>query len=246
MTWVTWRQHRLQLLVGLALVVIVGVLVLITGIEMRDQFAHTDLPTCLAVSPRDQGCLALRHTFQHQYGDIADMLTTIVAALPVLAGVFLGAPLLAREFETGTFRLAWTQSVTRVRWITAKLVLLGAAVALGWAALAGLMSWWLAPINAVIGGAFGTFDLQGVVPVGYALFAFGLGTAVGAVVRRSIAPWPSPWPDTSPCATRSLPGFGRTTLPRSWTCGTHWMAAAETASATGRTADMPSMPLAGS
>jgi hypothetical protein len=31
--------------------------------------------------------------------------------------MFWGAPLVAGELESGTFRLAWTQDVSRVRWL---------------------------------------------------------------------------------------------------------------------------------
>jgi hypothetical protein len=68
----------------------------------------------------------------------------------------LGAPLVAREFDTGTYQLAWTQSITRGQWITTKLALLATAVVAGWAALDGLMSWWLArstPPSAVTSAA---------------------------------------------------------------------------------------------
>jgi len=41
-------------------------------------------------------------------------------ATPALLGIFWGAPLIARELETGTCRLAWNQSVTRTRWLTVK------------------------------------------------------------------------------------------------------------------------------
>ncbi len=45
--------------------------------------------------------------------------------MPALIGAFIGAPVLAREFETGTFRYAWTQGFGRWRWTLAKLVGLG-------------------------------------------------------------------------------------------------------------------------
>ena len=50
----------------------------------------------------------------------------ILQVFPVLIGAFIGAPLLAREMETGTFRYAWTQGFGRWRWTLAKLVALGA------------------------------------------------------------------------------------------------------------------------
>jgi hypothetical protein len=45
---------------------------------------------------------------------------------PAFIGAFWGAPLIARERETGTLRLAWTQSITRRRWLGTKFAAIGA------------------------------------------------------------------------------------------------------------------------
>ncbi len=50
------------------------------------------------------------------------ILPLLLQAVPALIGAFLGAPVLARELETGTFRYAWTQGFGRWRWTLAKLV----------------------------------------------------------------------------------------------------------------------------
>jgi len=52
-------------------------------------------------------------------------LTIIVLFLPLLTGVFLGAPLLAREHEQRTLLLAWSQDITPQRWLWTKFALLG-------------------------------------------------------------------------------------------------------------------------
>ena len=44
------------------------------------------------------------------------------------SGMFVGAPLLAREYSSGTARFAWTQGAGRTRPTVAKLILLGLAV----------------------------------------------------------------------------------------------------------------------
>ena len=103
--------------------------------------------------------------------------------VPLLFGLFWGAPLLAKEFEDGTHNLAWTQGVTRRRWLRTNLVWAFLAAALWGAALAALVSWWRCPENA-LDTRFDAFDIQGIVPVAYALFAVALGIAVGAVLRR--------------------------------------------------------------
>ena len=73
----------------------------------------------------------------------------------------------------------------------------GCAVKAGWlllaaavwgGAIAALVTWWSGPRNALFGDAFqpNYFDLQGIVPVGYAVFATALGIAAGAVLRRTL------------------------------------------------------------
>ena len=68
-------------------------------------------------------------------------------AVPGLIGMFWGAPLVAREFETGTFRLAWTQGVTRTRWLAAKLAVAGAAAIAAGELFTLMVNWWSSPIH---------------------------------------------------------------------------------------------------
>jgi hypothetical protein len=110
----------------------------------------------------------------------------MLAGIPAVVGVFWGAPLLARELETGTFRVAWTQSVTRTRWLTAKVVLVGIASVAVAAAFTLIVTWWSGPLDKVTAGRFtpGPFGQRGIVPIAYAAFAFALGVAAGAVIKR--------------------------------------------------------------
>jgi hypothetical protein len=105
---------------------------------------------------------------------------------PLLVGVFWGAPLLSREFERGTHRLAWTQSVSRLRWLLTKIGWLGLAMTVA-GLVSGLMvkAWVTVPEHhknlfdddALFGGS-------GVVAGAWWLFAFLLGVAAGGAIRR--------------------------------------------------------------
>ncbi len=120
----------------------------------------------------------------------------LLVLLPVVIGLFWGAPLIARELESGSYRLAWNQSVTRERWLAVKLGVLG----LTSMALAGLLSlalsWWASPMDhaAEVGSSGGfqqrffptLFGARGVVPIGYAAFAFALGVLIGLLIRRTV------------------------------------------------------------
>jgi hypothetical protein len=130
--------------------------------------------------------------FFEDYQTKVALLIAVVAFLPGIIGVFWGAPLITRELEHGTHRLVWNQSITRVRWLAVKLVLIGgfALVVTGLAALA--VGWWSDPVDQA-GASNGAarispsiFLARGVVPMGYAAFAFVLGVTVGVLVRRTL------------------------------------------------------------
>jgi hypothetical protein len=182
MTWLTWRQYRAQAAIAAALLAAFAALLLVTGLQMASQW-HSTLETCTA----DHTCGGLSNTLflgSHAVG----FLVIMTLGVPAVLGMLLGAPLLAHEFETGTNQFAWAQSVTRRRWLAVKAdwLLLGAAVLGG--AVSALVTWWSGPDNALQGNAFdpGRFDIMGIVPVGYAVFAMAVGIAAGALLRRVV------------------------------------------------------------
>jgi hypothetical protein len=180
MIWVAWRQFRTQALVTLALLAAFAVLVLVTGLHLRDIYNSLGGAHCGARG--DCGALI------DQDRTLPDVLGPALLAIPALLGMFWGAPLLARELESGTHRLAWTQTVTRRRWLLVRVALVGVA-ALAVAGLASwLVSWWFAPLDAVNMNRFdpSVFTERGIVAIGYAGFAFALGVAAGALTRRTL------------------------------------------------------------
>ncbi len=180
MIWLTWRQNRAQLLAAGAAVAVVAVVAGWTGRRLAD-----------LVTTSDTGYDLLTET------DVALFFAGVVmmAVIPALIGAFWGAPMVAHELETGTYRLVWNQSVTRTRWLATRLGL----TALAAAAVTGLLSlavtWWSGPIDGVVGARTGslptrltpvTFAMRGAAPVAYTLFALVLGVVIGAVVRRTV------------------------------------------------------------
>jgi hypothetical protein len=147
MMWLTWRQHRAQVLGTVGLVLLVGMVMLALG---RDAAAYLSwLPV-----------------------------------VPLLAGIFWGAPLLARELETGTHRLAWTQSVPRSRWLLAKVGWLGLAVTVTGLTLGLMTTAWLAASGGDRFANSTYFGATGVAVGAWWLFSFLLGASAGGVVRR--------------------------------------------------------------
>ena len=181
MIWVAWRQFRTQALVTLGLLAAFAVLVLVTGLHLRDVYSSLGGTHC-------SGARTARRCRHRLDKPLSDLLGPALLAIPALLGMFWGAPLVARELESGTYRLAWTQSVTRRRWLSVRVALVGVA-ALAVAGLASwLVSWWFAPLDAVNMNRFdpSVFTARGIVAIGYAGFAFALGVTTGALMRRTL------------------------------------------------------------
>ena len=127
------------------------------------------------------------------YVSTASTIAIALQAVPALIGAFVGAPVLARELETGTFRYAWTQGFGRWRWTLAKLVPLAIAVAAAAGAFSLLFSWYYQPFfaqtfsfNAQVPLDPGLFDLRGVAFAAWTLAAFAIGALAGMLIRRVV------------------------------------------------------------
>jgi ABC-type transport system involved in multi-copper enzyme maturation permease subunit len=196
MLWLTWRQFRVQATAVAALVAAFGVVLLVTGLRLASLYRDSSFAAC----HRDCGQAA--GTFLSQVGSgggyhrVYTLGAALVYLLPAVIGLFWGAPLIARELDSGTFRLAWNQSVTRERWLAVKLGVLGLASMAAAGVVSLMLGWWASPIDhAATSGSAGGFEdrfypvvfgARGIVPIGYAAFAFTLGVLVGLLVRRTI------------------------------------------------------------
>ena len=188
MTWLTWRQYRTQFAVGTAILAALCLLLVLTGLQLISQY-HTIITECASGAgnrPSGQNCSTGGGLFAG--GPTAGFVSLIVLATPVLAGLFLGAPMVAAEFEAGTTQFAWVQGITRARWLAVKAGWLLLAAAAWGGVLAALTTWWASPTNAEHGSEFypGRFDVLYLVPVGYAVFAMALGICAGALIRRTV------------------------------------------------------------
>jgi hypothetical protein len=185
LAWVSWRQHRLALAGAAALLGVLALYLLIMGLKIRG--AYASVTACHpAGSP---ACQHLVSFFNHSYWPPAEVVAGLLQAVPVLIGVFAGAPILARELETGTFRYAWTQGVGRSRWAVAELALPAVAVTAATAAFSQLFSWFYYPFFAdgqQSGFAPQFFDLRGVAFAAWTLAAFAIGALAGVLIRRVV------------------------------------------------------------
>jgi ABC-type transport system involved in multi-copper enzyme maturation permease subunit len=191
MIWLTWRQLRKQALYTVAALVALAALMLPTGLAMHNTLTNSGLGACLTKLGTAQlisgtiDCGPLREQFSNQYSGMT-FIGILFVLLPALVGLFFGAPLVAREVEHGTHRLVWTQGISRRRWAFTKFGLIGAVTLVLAAAYALGMSWWFAPLVTAGDGRMGpvAFDVQGIAPIGYTLFAVALGIFAGTVSRK--------------------------------------------------------------
>jgi ABC-type transport system involved in multi-copper enzyme maturation permease subunit len=177
----TWRQFRTPAAVAFGALVVVAAFAAVTGRDLVHAFAAT-----LAACGRAGDCSSAVAAFARTDSALSNAFGTLVVFVPALVGVFWGAPLIAREFETGTFPLVWTQSVTRTRWLLVKLAFVGVASALAAGLLSLIVTWWARPLDTAAASVYATFGERDIVPIGYALFAFALGVTVGLLVRRTV------------------------------------------------------------
>jgi len=186
LAWVTWRQHRAALAGTAALLGGLAGYLLVEGLIVRH--AYAGVTSCRPA--RSAGCQAVAGMFNDDYYGTAQTLSGILQVVPVLIGVFAGAPLLARELESGTFRFAWTQGCGRLRWVIAKLLPLAVTVAAAAGAFSLLFSWYYQPFFAEhADGALAPqlFGLRGVAFAAWTLAAFAIGAFAGVVIKRTVA-----------------------------------------------------------
>ena len=180
----TWLQFRTQAAVALGALAILAVVMAITGIPLAHAY-----DTAVATCGQRRDCAAVLSAFPlHRDGTLRGLLGALVIAVPGLIGMFWGAPLAAREFETGTFRLAWTQGITRTHWLGIKLGFVGVFSVAVAGLLTLMVTWWSSPFDTATMDRLNpaSFHSEGIVPVGYAAFAFALGFTAGVLIRRTV------------------------------------------------------------
>ena len=192
-SWVIWRQHRTALIWLGVLAGALGAGILVAGIALHRLYAAEIAHGCLGPSAWSAVCRPLQTPFAIGWvQNYAYNVVNVMQAVPVIIGVFLGAPLLAREYTAGTVRFTWTQAIGRTRWAVATLALIGAAVAAA-ASLLGLVTQWsVQPLAAqttqVAAGRWepGFFDSTAATAATAALLAFMIGVLLGALIRRVV------------------------------------------------------------
>lgn len=192
-------QLRVHVITAAAALAAFAVLLVATGPHLASRYAASGLSDCQPASCGELASNFLQQLYSAGSYQVLYLLGIMVIALtPAVIGLFWGAPLVARELETGTSALAWSQSVTRTRWLAVKLTVGGLAAMVVTEGMSLIQGWWAAPISrAVSQGGSGTslamnrfsplvFVTHGITPLGYAAFAFALGVTAGALIQRTV------------------------------------------------------------
>jgi hypothetical protein len=182
-TWVAWRQQRASTVAAAILLAVAGPILLVTGWQMTSSARDSGLAACVAAGG---DCRLLAEAFANRYRPLLERVSLLGALLPVALGVLFGGPLLAREFEQGTHRLAWTQSITRSRWLTARLAMAAGVLVVVAAVAAGLLTWWWGRFDQLGISSRAALERGSLLPVATAVLAFAIATATGALIRRVV------------------------------------------------------------
>jgi ABC-type transport system involved in multi-copper enzyme maturation permease subunit len=183
MIWLVWRRNRLRLAMFAGLFVALGVWMVLEA---------------QAFDSANNVCRHMTYQCGVTYGGFsvenqATAINALLLFLPCLAGLIFGAPLVAGELEQHTNRLVWTQGVSRTRWFITEWSVVGLALVALASLLVLITQWWSGqvfvrlPLDLTLSGRIQPtlFAVTGVAPIAYTLFAFSLGAALGAILRRT-------------------------------------------------------------
>jgi ABC-type transport system involved in multi-copper enzyme maturation permease subunit len=187
-----WRQHRGELFfLGAGMLLIVVFLAIVHALLAQ---SYADLGIGACDPPATDSCRNALNSLLTRYTWLS-LVNYALLLMPALLGIFVAAPLVAREFEAGTFRFAWMQSVTRSQWFWAKALAVVSASSLATAVITVAVTWALAPLvrvdelmrlNFMIPMTFPLFDVSGTALVASTVFAVAVGTLFGALTKRTV------------------------------------------------------------
>jgi hypothetical protein len=191
MTWLTWRQHRWEAATAFALLVALGgavVVITVAGAGVVSEIMQHCGPDSHSVV--SDACGSLQDQFSERFQPLWAWIVDVGTVAPALVGVFVGAPMIAREMEHGTQLLVWSQGISRRRWFLSCCGLVAGAVVLGATAQAAADTGWFSVQHVVAAPLTLTqwdgFEIGAPVVIAYTLFALALGIAASAAIRRTV------------------------------------------------------------
>lgn len=179
------RLHRTALVVwGVFVLACVGYLVWLT--EVTADSVHATLAACRDDRPGLCGIGAWR-----DYTEPMGWTSTFMYYSFWAVAAWAGGALIGRELESGTARLAWTQSCTPTRWLAVKLAVPAVLIVLAGAVFVPVYRWAWSAHRDLMGDDWSfpdVFAARGPVVVAYGLCALAVGTLAALLLRRSCRP----------------------------------------------------------
>jgi hypothetical protein len=185
--WLVFRRYRMLMAITVLALAALAVWMLLQG--HASDVAESS-PGC-----RYGGFPCTTRSGIFSLSDQATAINFLLLLIPCLLGVVFGAPLVAGELEHVTNRLAWTQGITRTKWLLFKWALVAMTLLVFVVALTFVAQWWtghtdeLQDLNLFLIGTGRLqplyFPVTGLALAAYTLFAFALGAALGAVIRKT-------------------------------------------------------------
>ena len=182
MIWLAWRRQRVVMLGFVGVAVALGIWMVLDANALNSQRNVCRVAT-------------YQCGFQYSPTSIesqAEVIDFLLLLLPCVAGIIFGAPLVGRDLERNTNRIAWTQGVSRSKWLLESWAVVALPLVAVSAALALVAQWWSGhvfarlPLDLMLGGRIqpNVFAVTGIAPIAYSMFALALGALLGTVMRR--------------------------------------------------------------
>lgn len=189
MARVTWLQHRGSLITAIVLFAGYALVIVESTLGPRSDYARFVASRCLTSSRGSVICTDLFNSIAAQTTSLS-LITIALLVIPVLAGTFIGVPLLAREIESGTFRFAWTQGIGRTRWMVTKMALLCGAAAVAAGTLGFLADWYGGPFESTgLASRWqgGQFNITVLTLPAWTVCSLAAGAFAGLLIGRVVA-----------------------------------------------------------
>lgn len=184
----TFRLHRFGA-IGITLILLVVAGLAVWYAARLDGFANG--AECQAMSfanTFDEAAIQLCLPF-FSVAEDASRVIGAMTIIPIVAGLFLGVPLVAQELDRGTTRLAWSLEPSRWRWLLQRsLPILALALLLGLVAGAAADHLEARLVTGIDPAAsFQDYGLRGPLVAARLVLFVACGVLVGALVGRTLA-----------------------------------------------------------
>jgi ABC-type transport system involved in multi-copper enzyme maturation permease subunit len=188
MTWTAWRQQRSLVITMTTVAVVAAILLIFMGkheSEVWRSFLANPCKGNADVSAANQNVCGVRLQKVVSAGRFNKIAMIFGVLLGPFFGSILGVNAVARELEVGTTRLAWTQSLSRPRWLASKFSVNVTILLVIFVPLCLIYDWWNAAAHYGARISPLAFPIAGFLPLAYSLVAFSLAVLLGLFLRRA-------------------------------------------------------------